>query len=118
MMVSNVDNFDVTLNVTLDVSKNVALAKRFDKVLNALFEAQRLIRIKAYKNALGILEVQEKDNPDFSLIYELKGSALYLQKDFVGALAAYRKAFSINAENSDAYAMMRYLEANLGVEKK
>jgi tetratricopeptide (TPR) repeat protein len=71
---------------------------------------QRQIRSKDYANAVKRLDELEKDFPHYSIIYELKGSAFYLDKQFKQALNYYRKAFSVNPENRDAYIMKVYLE--------
>ena len=48
-------------------------------------------------------------------MHELLGSAYYLKKDFRSSLGAYRKAFSLNPDNMDAYRMKLYLEKSFNV---
>ncbi|MFG1494714.1 hypothetical protein [Halobacteriovorax sp. ZH4_bin.1] len=85
-----------------------------DNVIIKLFDAQRFVRTKAYGEAVKALDSIENDASNLSSFYEMKGGALYLKKDFVGALANYRKATSLNEHNKDAFAMKQYLEKVLG----
>ena len=64
------------------------------------------------------LEDLEKKNPRLSIIPELRATAMYLNKDVEGALSYYRKAFSVNPDNADAYRMKIYLEKKLGVDSE
>ncbi|MCB9060676.1 MAG: hypothetical protein H6622_04065 [Halobacteriovoraceae bacterium] len=105
----------IELDVRLDQSQDVVLMKKFDSIHKKLFESQRLIRIKSYDQAIKMLENIEIDFIPVSAVYEMLGSAFYLKKDFKNSLNYYRKAFSLNADNLDAYAMMAYLEKSLGV---
>lgn len=101
---------DIELLVNMEISKNMKLIKDLDFLMSQLFEVQRQIRSKDYNSALKKLDDLEKDFPHYSIIYELKGSAYYLDKQFKQALNYYRKAFSVNPENRDAYIMKVYLE--------
>lgn len=90
--------------------------QKFDKVITKLFDAQRHVRSKAYDEALKLLDSIEEDAGMYSSYYEMKGGALYLKKDFNGALSNYRKAASLNETNVDALTMKQYLEKVLGVK--
>ncbi|OFZ14260.1 MAG: hypothetical protein A2X86_05275 [Bdellovibrionales bacterium GWA2_49_15] len=109
---------DIELSVNLDVSKNLKLVKDVDYLVTQLFEVQRQIRIKDYVDALKRLDILEKDFPHYSVVYELKASTYYLSKDFSKALSYYRKAFSMNSDNRDAYIMKLYLEEKFKLEPK
>lgn len=107
---------DIEMNVNLDISKNIKIIKDLDFLMTQLFDVQRQIRSKDYVNAIRKLDILEKDFPHYSIIYELKGSAYYLTKDFNKALNFYRKAFSINPDNRDAYIMKVYLEKKFNLK--
>jgi tetratricopeptide (TPR) repeat protein len=107
---------DVELNVNLEVNKDIQLVKDVDTLIAKLFEVQRRIRVKDYPGAIKMLTEAEKKFPHFSIIYELKASAYYLDKKFTQALNFYRKAFSVNPENRDAYVMKLYLEKKFKLE--
>ena len=115
MLVSIFNKADINFDVKMEVSHSVELTKNFDMIFSQLFESQRLLRDKNYPSAIETLTTLSKKHGNLSTVYELLGSAYYLKKDFQNALSSYRKAFSLNADNSDAYSMKLYLEKALGV---
>lgn len=115
MLVSIYNKADINFEVKMEVSDSVDLTKKFDAIVAQLFEAQRLMRDKNYPSAIETLISLSKKHGNLSTVFEMLGSAYYLQKDFQNALSSYRKAFSLNADNSDAYSMKLYLEKALGV---
>lgn len=115
IMLSPIQKSDIEMNVKLDITENLKLTKKFDEIANNLFEAQRLTRDKNYDGALKELEKAEALEKDLSIINEMRGGIFYLKKDFNAALGAYRKAFSLNTQNSEAYSMKIYLESTLGL---
>lgn len=115
VLLTNVESTDIELNVKLNVDRNLSETRNFDKLVSGLFEVQRLIRVKNYSESLTLLADLEKQFPHYSIISELKGGAYYLKKDFKAALGAYRKAFSLNPDNVDAYRMKIYLEKSFNL---
>jgi tetratricopeptide (TPR) repeat protein len=115
LMASMYGRSSINLNVKMEVSQSIELTKNFDALANKMFEAQRLLRDKRYKDAIELLVETTKKHGDLSVVFELLASAYYLDKQFEKALSTYRKAFSLNADNSDAYSMKLYLEKALGV---
>ena len=115
LLTSIYNKADINFDVKMEVSEDVRLTKNFDAIVSQLFEAQRLIRDKNYSAAIENLKELTRDHGNLSTVYEMLGSAYYLNKDFQNALSSYRKAFSLNAENSDAYSLKLYLEKALGV---
>ena len=117
ILITHMGSTDINLKINLQIARNIKITKKFDFIMSSMFEAQRLMRNKDYKGAVGILDPLARKYPYFSTIFELKGIAWYLQKDFNKSLSNYRKAFSVNHENNDAYSVMLYLEKALGVKK-
>lgn len=105
-----VGNNDIKINANLEVEKDIKLTQDFDLLVSDLFDVLRMIRLKDYGNGLKKLEMLEKKFPHYSIVYEMKGTILYLQKNFKQALNFYRKAFGINPKNREAYKMKVYLE--------
>ncbi|MBI2521474.1 MAG: hypothetical protein HYV97_13735 [Bdellovibrio sp.] len=117
LLLTRTGSNDIELSVNLEVSKNLKLVKDVDYLVTQLFEVQRQIRIKDYVDALKRLDQLEKDFPHYSVVYELKASTYYLSKDFSKALSYYRKAFSMNADNRDAFIMKNYLEEKFKLQQ-
>ena len=119
LLIGQVGQNEIDLIVNLSLRQDIALMKNTDFLIGELFDIQRQIRTKDYENAIGRLVELEKKFPNFSVIYELIASAYYLNQKFKEALSYYRKAFSVNPDNRDAYIMKNYLERkfNLTAEK-
>lgn len=111
-----VGNNDVKIAANLEVEKDIKLTQDLDLLVSDLFDVLRMIRLKDYANSMKKLELLEAKFPHYSIVYEMKGTVSYLQKNFKQALNYYRKAFGINPKNREAYKMKMYLEKkfNLG----
>ena len=118
VLVAKTANVDMALTATLELSQAITNIKEHDSLMNELFDVQKLIRARNFTDAINKLEDLEKKNPRLSIIPELRATAMYLNKDVEGALSYYRKAFSVNPDNADAYRMKIYLEKKLGVDSE
>ena len=107
----------IKLEVVLQPKPELIENKKIDKLVNELFEVQRLIRAQNYSTAGSKIEELEKRYPKLSITKELKASSFYLQNDYKKALDFYGQAYFANSENIDAYKMMVYLEKSLGIKK-
>jgi tetratricopeptide (TPR) repeat protein len=110
LLYSIISSSDVTLRVNLPLKSEIKLTQDLDLLMSDLFDVQRMVRGKDYTSALAKIELLEAKFPQYSILHEIKGSVFYLTQDFTRALAAYRRAFSLNAKNRDAYRMKIYLE--------
>ena len=110
VMIGQVGANTVDLTVNMNPVKTIIEQKQNDELIAQLFDIQRQIRTKDYAAAIGRLVELEKTYPNYSIISELIGSAYYLDQKFKEALGYYRKAFSVNPENKDAFIMKNYLE--------
>lgn len=117
-IMSDISNADIEINAKLELVDDYALMLKVDEASQGMFEVQRLIRSKNYDSAISKLDEILKKFPRLSILYELKGSALYLNKKPLEALELYKEAFKFNPQNYDAFKMKEYLEKVLGVEKK
>jgi hypothetical protein len=113
IFITKTSNVDITLLANLEISRTISNTKKQDRLISELFDIQRLIRSKAYQDAILKLTKLETEFKDISVIYELKATTYYIMKNMEQALAYYRKAFSTNSENIDAYKMKTYMEEKL-----
>ncbi len=118
VLVAKSANVDMALTAVVELSQAISYIKQHDFLMNELFDVQKLIRARNFTDAINKLEDLEKKNPRLSIIPELRATAMYLNKDVEGALSYYRKAFSVNPDNADAYRMKIYLEKKLGVDSE
>lgn len=118
LLLAKTNDVDIELTANLELDKAVSNLKEHDALMNKLFNVQKLIRSRNFKDAIEELSVLEKSYPDFSIIPELKATAYYMNKDVENALSYYRRAFALNPENRDAYSMKVYLEKKLGLDSE
>lgn len=116
VLYSHTGTNNVKINARLTVDKDQKLVQDLDGVMSELFEAQRLIRGKSYGQAIKKLSSVSTKYPFFSVPYELKASTYYLMKNYKESLSFYRKAFSMNPKNRDAYIMKNYLEKKFNIK--
>ncbi len=116
--ISNLGKNNVFLNTQLKLNYDAIYVKKVDLMVGELFKAQRLVRSKNYSGAIKVLEGLESKHKHFSVIYELKAGAYYLNKDFKKALSLYRQAFEVNPNNLEAFKMKSYLESRFKVGEK
>jgi len=110
MLVAPISDSNLEFKTILKESKKQELIKEFDNSVQNLFEVQRLVRDKNYGDAMKILDGMDGVATDLSIVYEMRCAIHYLKKEFKLALSNYKKAFSLNSDNKDAYNMKSYLE--------
>lgn len=116
ILLSATGNYDVDINVKMDINKKIKTIKEHDILMQELFRVQKMIRARNFNDALKKLTELEKKHKDFSIIAELKAIAYYMSKDIDQALSYFRHAFALNPDNVDAYKMKVYLEKKLGID--
>src|SRR5690606_26298985 len=92
LLLAKTNDVDIELTANLELDKAVSNLKEHDALMNKLFNVQKLIRSRNFKDAIEELSVLEKSYPDFSIIPELKATAYYMNKDVENALSYYRRA--------------------------
>jgi len=115
LLVAKTAEADLELTANLELDKAISNLKDHDLLMNELFNVQKLVRGRNFTDALKQLDTLEKKHPQLSIIPEMKATTYYMNKDIEKALSYYRKAFSLNPENSDAYRMKTYLEKKLNL---
>lgn len=118
VLLAKTDDVDFELTANLELDKAVSNLKEHDALMNQLFDVQKLMRGKNFRDAISKLDDLEKKHPALSIIPELKATAYYMSKDIENALSYYRRAFVINPDNYDAYRMKIYLEKKMGVDSE
>jgi tetratricopeptide (TPR) repeat protein len=108
---------DLTLQFQLDPLSGLEDLDRLNRVVDQLFESQRLVRVGRQEEALVSLKAAEKELPHLAASYELEGGIYYLQKKYREALDAYSLASSYHPKNPQTLQMKNYLEKSLGVQR-
>jgi tetratricopeptide (TPR) repeat protein len=99
-------NILLTLKPEYDSEKNLKLNKLMDQI----FESQRLAKVGRYEEALKTLSTLQKDNPQLAVVYEMQGGIFYIQEQYNKALDAYEIAARLNPESLELLSMKRYLQ--------
>lgn len=80
------------------------------KLASLVASAQAMIVSKEYGIAEQTLINGLSQYPNVSTLHELLGNVYYLQRDLTRALSSYRRAHSMNPNNSDTQRMIRKIE--------
>ncbi len=115
LIVAKTTEADLELTANLELDEAISNIKDHDLLMNELFNVQKLVRGRNFTDALKQLDALEKKHPQLSIIPEMKATTYYMNRDIENALSYYRKAFSLNPENADAYRMKTYLEKKLNL---
>src|SRR5690606_9793134 len=107
---TKLNDTDIDLKINMQVDERIKKLQEHDLLMIKLFKAQKMIRGQNFQDAISQLDILEEKYPGFSIVSELKAIAYYLNKDMEKSLSYYRKAFSLNPKNVDAYKMKVYLE--------
>lgn len=118
VLLAKTNDVDFELMANLELDKAISNLKEHDALMNQLFDVQKLVRGRNFKDALATLDELEKKHPALSIIPELKATAYYMNKEIESALSYYRKAFALNPDNHDAYRMKLYLEKKMGIDSE
>lgn len=118
VLLAKTDDVDLELSANLELDEAISNHKEHDLLMNQLFDVQKLIRGRNFRDAIVKLDELEQKHPTLSIIPELKATSYYMNKEVENALSYYRKAFALNPDNSDAYRMKVYLEKKLGVDSE
>ena len=118
VLLAKTDDVDLELTANLELDKAISNLKEHDALMNQLFDVQKLVRGRNFKDAISKLDDLEKKHPALSVIPELKATAYYMNKEVENALSYYRRAFALNPDNHDAYRMKIYLEKKMGVDSE
>jgi hypothetical protein len=118
VLLAKTADVDLELAANLELDQAVSNHKEHDLLMNELFDVQKLIRGRNFRDAQVKLDDLEKKHPTLSVIPELKATSYYMNKEVENALSYYRKAFTLNPDNVDAYRMKVYLEKKLGVDSE
>ena len=110
----------VDLNISMEMTPEGAFEdfSTVNTLIDQMFEAQRLVKVKRYAEALTRLSEIKKQAPQVSAIYELEGGIYYLQQRFQDALDSYRTAVKYNPRNAEALRMKNLIEDSFGLQRQ
>jgi len=114
VLITDMSIKNINLKVTLDGLSGLDDPAEMNAQIETLFEAQRLVRVRRYDEALKLVEKIKSKIPTLSSPYELEGGIYYMSRRFPEALDSYRRAVKLNPRSVEAVRMRDMLEQNLG----
>ncbi len=113
VIVTDITTSDITLNPELTRTSGIEDLDVVNKVVDELFEAQRLARIGRYDEALEKIKAIQKETPQVAAAFEMEGAIYYLKKDLKRSLDAYRTAEKRNPKNGETTQMKKLIEREI-----
>ncbi len=101
---------DIELNLKLDPKKFLKDSNKIDALINGLFNCQKLIRKRNYKEAKDTLTKLKNDFPYISVIYEFEGGIHLVEQQYSQALESFKTAIKFNPSNVEALRLKRAVE--------
>ena len=114
VLVTDLAAKNINLKVTLDTLSGLDDPAEMNAQIETLFEAQRLVRVRRYKEAIKLIEQIKTKVPTLSSPHELEAGIFYISRRYREALDAYRKAVKLNPRSVEAVRMRDMLEQTLG----
>jgi len=113
ILVTELSSLDLTLDVEMQPASGLEDPASMNAQIEKLFEAQRLVKVQRFPEALKLIEEIKKAAPQLSATYELEAGVYFLQNKKNEALDAYRAAAQLNPKSNEAARMRDMLEAAL-----
>jgi|GEM_PF-808466 len=114
VLVTELSSMNINLKVSLEGQSGIDDPTTMNAQIEALFEAQRLVRVRRYDEALKLIAGIKQALPTLSSSYELEGGIYYMARRYQDSLDAYRNAVKLNPRSVEAVRMRDMLAKNLG----
>lgn len=103
-------DFNFRLKLSRQASEKAEDIAAKNKLIDDLFESQRLAKVGRYEDAEKLLEKIKEIEPQLAAVYEMSAGIKFIQKDYTGALDLYRQALRLNPGSVENLKMVQYLE--------
>jgi len=113
ILITELSSLDLTLDVEMQPASGLEDPASLNATIEKLFEAQRLVKVQRFDEALKIIEEIKKLAPQLSSSYELEGGVNFLQGKKSLALDAFRAAARLNPRSLEAVRMRDLLESEI-----
>ncbi|MCB0420922.1 MAG: hypothetical protein KDD61_07995 [Bdellovibrionales bacterium] len=114
VLVPNLDSgtdFNFRLQLTRQASERAEDIAEKNKLIDDLFESQRLVKVGRYDDAIKLLDKIGEREPQLAAIFEMKAGVSFIKKDYTSSLDLYRQALRLNPGNVESLKMVQYLES-------
>ena len=114
-LITDIQVREIDIMIQLQPQDHLLYSEKINKIANDLFECQKLVRKKQYRKAMLIITNIKKEFPYLSVVYEMEGGILLIQKKFDRALDSFTTAVKHNPKNLEALRMKKELEKKLKI---
>lgn len=109
---------NVTINSRLEENK-ISLqchdqTTAMQKIARGTASVQHYINASKLSEALNSINPLISEFPNVSVLHDLKGNILYLNKDLMGALGSYDRSYQLDPSNTDTQRIRTKIRAVLG----
>jgi len=117
-VITELSSLDLDLNVQMTPASGLEDQTRVNRIVDDMFECQRLAKVHRYQEALDKLKAIKAQTPQIAAVYELEGGIYYLLGKYQDALDSYRLAVRYNPHSNEAVKMVRLIEKGYGLERR
>ena len=105
ILVSDISQLTQSVKVNLEPMSSLEDPSLVNAQIEAIFEVQRLIRVKKFDEALKVISKLKADAPHLSAPYEMEGGIYYVKGQLAESLDSYRNAVRLNPKSVEAIRM-------------
>lgn len=116
-VITDFSNSDLTLSLELSTQADAQEQERANRLIDMLFEAQRLARSGRSDEALSRVKEIQKEAPYVAAAYEIEAGIYLVQKKVNESLDAYRRAAKLNPKSLEIANMRQQLEKMVSAGK-
>ena len=109
-VITDFTNSDLTLSLELSTQADAEEQDRVNRLVDMLFEAQRLARGGRNEEALNRVKEIQKEAPYVAAAYEIEAGIYLIQKKSNESLDAYRRAAKLNPKSLEIANMRQQVE--------
>ena len=109
-IITDSTNVDINLSLEMIPLVNNEDPQKMNRVVDRLFEVQRLARVGRAEDALQAVKEIQKEAPYVTAAYELEGGIYLMQKKYEMSLDAYRTASKLDPKNLEIANMKKQVE--------
>jgi hypothetical protein len=114
VLITELSSMNINLKVSLEGQSGIDDPATMNAQIEALFEAQRLVRVRRFDEAMKLISGIKRAMPTLSSSYELEGGVYYMNGRYQDALDSYRQAVKLNPKSVEAVRMRDMLAKNQG----
>lgn len=111
ILLSDISQLNQSVKVNLEPLSSLEDPSLVNAQIEAIFEVQRLIRVKKFEEALKVIAKLKTEAPHLSAPYEMEGGIYFVKGQLAESLDSYRNAVRLNPKSVEAIRMRDMIAA-------